>query len=76
MLVLTRKVQEAIRIGDDIEVKVLAVEGDQIKLGISAPKRVDVHRQEIYLAIQEENNEASQVSTDLFGLLQNKSKNN
>lgn len=59
MLVLTRKLKEAIQIGDDIEVVVLAIDGDQVKLGIRAPKHVDVHRKEIYLAIQKENNAAS-----------------
>ncbi|WP_461202393.1 carbon storage regulator CsrA [Anoxybacillus sp. TBDG-1] len=62
MLVLTRKLKEAIQIGDDIEVVVLAIDGDQVKLGIRAPKNVDVHRKEIYLAIQQENNAASLAS--------------
>ncbi|MBE2922747.1 carbon storage regulator CsrA [Anoxybacillus flavithermus] len=62
MLVLTRKLKEAIQIGDDIEVVVLAIDGDQVKLGIRAPKHVDVHRKEIYLAIQQENNAASLAS--------------
>ncbi|MFC0187356.1 carbon storage regulator CsrA [Fictibacillus aquaticus] len=59
MLVLTRKLQEAIKIGDDIEVTVLAVEGEQVKLGISAPKYVEIHRKEIYVSIQEENSKAA-----------------
>ncbi|RAK19929.1 carbon storage regulator CsrA [Anoxybacillus vitaminiphilus] len=58
MLVLTRKLKEAIQIGDDIEITVLAIQGDQVKLGINAPKHVEIHRKEIYLAIQNENNEA------------------
>ncbi|MGG3998892.1 carbon storage regulator CsrA [Anoxybacillus kestanbolensis] len=62
MLVLTRKIKEAIHIGDDIEVVVLAIDGDQVKLGIRAPKHIDVHRKEIYLAIQAENNAASLAS--------------
>ncbi|MCG3085222.1 MULTISPECIES: carbon storage regulator CsrA [unclassified Anoxybacillus] len=62
MLVLTRKLKEAIQIGDDIEVVVLAIDGDQVKLGIRAPKHIDVHRKEIYLAIQAENNAASLAS--------------
>jgi len=45
-------------IGKDIEITVLAVEGEQIKLGITAPKHVDIHRKEIYLSIQQENNQA------------------
>lgn len=59
MLVLTRKLKEAIQIGDDIEITVLAIQGDQVKLGINAPKHVEIHRKEIYLAIQAENNAAS-----------------
>ncbi|UCZ52691.1 carbon storage regulator CsrA [Bacillus shivajii] len=66
MLVLTRKLNESIKIGDDIEVKVIGVEGDQVKLGINAPKNIDIHRKEIYLAIQEENNEAAKTSVDLL----------
>lgn len=62
MLVLTRKLKEAIQIGDDIEITVLAIQGDQVKLGINAPKHVEIHRKEIYLAIQAENSAASQAS--------------
>lgn len=62
MLVLTRKLKEAIQIGDDIEITVLAIDGDQVKLGIRAPKHIDVHRKEVYLAIQQENNAASLAS--------------
>lgn len=62
MLVLTRKIKEAIHIGDDIEVVVLAIDGDQVKLGIRAPKHIDVHRKEVYLAIQQENSAASLAS--------------
>jgi carbon storage regulator len=66
MLVLTRKLKEAIQIGDDIEITVLAISGDQVKLGINAPKHVEIHRKEVYLAIQKENNEASLASKDLL----------
>jgi carbon storage regulator len=66
MLVLTRRLKEAIQIGDDIEITVLAISGDQVKLGINAPKHVEIHRKEIYLAIQKENSEASLVSKDLL----------
>lgn len=45
-------------IGNDIEITILAVEGEQIKLGIKAPKHVDIHRKEVYLSIQQENNQA------------------
>lgn len=66
MLVLTRKVNESIMIGDDIELTVLAVEGEQIKLGIKAPKNIDIHRKEIYLSIQQENNDAINTETKLI----------
>lgn len=69
MLVLTRKQNESIQIGEDIEVKVLGIEGDQIKLGISAPKSVDIYRKEIYLDIKEQNSEAMNVPVDLVELL-------
>lgn len=59
MLVLTRKMKEAIQIGDDIEIIVLSIQGDQVKLGINAPKHVEIHRKEVYLAIQAENSAAS-----------------
>lgn len=51
MLVLTRRVGEKLIIGDDIEVVVLGYQGDQVRLGIKAPKDVDVHREEIYQRI-------------------------
>ncbi|MFY9233884.1 MAG: carbon storage regulator CsrA [Fimbriimonadaceae bacterium] len=61
MLVLTRKVNQSIVIGDDVEVVVLDVRGEQIRLGIRAPKNVSVHRKEIYDQIQGENKSASEV---------------
>ena len=69
MLVLTRKLNESIMIGDDIELTVLAVDGDQIKLGINAPKQVDIHRKEIYLAIQQENTDALLSQTETLSTL-------
>ncbi|WP_282172843.1 carbon storage regulator CsrA [Cytobacillus firmus] len=60
MLVLTRRLKESIMIGDDIEISILSIEGDQVKLGISAPRNVDIHRKEIYLSIQQENSSATQ----------------
>jgi len=69
MLVLTRKRNESIMIGDDIELSIVAVEGDQVKIGIKAPKHIEVHRKEVYLEIQQANQEAAQshvaVSVDL-----------
>lgn len=62
MLALTRKVGESIVIGDNVEITVIAVTGDQIKLGIDAPRSVSIHRKEIYLQIQEENKAAASTS--------------
>lgn len=59
MLALSRKVGESIVIGNDIEITILEVKGDQVKLGISAPKSVPVYRKEIYLQIQDSNKEAA-----------------
>jgi carbon storage regulator len=64
LLILTRKVGESIAIGDDIQVSVVEIKGTQVKLGIRAPMDVTVHREEIYLKIQEENRRASQVSKE------------
>ena len=54
MLVLTRKTNQSIMIGDEVEVSVLAVSGDKVRVGISAPRDVPVFRKEVYLSIQEE----------------------
>lgn len=59
MLILARRINESIVIGDDIRVSVIDIKGDQIKLGIEAPRDVKVYRQEVYEAIQEENREAA-----------------
>ncbi|PAQ12986.1 carbon storage regulator [Bacillaceae bacterium SAOS 7] len=69
MLVLTRKTGEAIQIGDDIEITVVSIKGDQVKLGINAPKHVDIHRKEVYLSILEENQSAAVKVKDVFSLL-------
>ena len=58
MLALSRKQGESIVIGNNIEITVLETKGDQVKIGISAPKSVPVYRKEIYAQIQEENREA------------------
>ncbi len=54
MLILTRRISETIKIGDDIEVTVLGVKGNQVRVGVTAPKEVSVHRQEVYERIQQE----------------------
>lgn len=61
VLVLTRKVHQSIIIGDEIEVVVLEVRGEQVRLGIKAPRNVTVHRQEIYSQIRQENIEAAEI---------------
>lgn len=74
MLVLTRKPNESIQIGPDIEIKILSIDGDQIKIGIEAPKNVEIHRKEIYLAIQEENSQAGNASFELLKKLSSQIK--
>jgi carbon storage regulator len=61
MLVLTRRLNQSIKIGDDIEITVIEVRGDQVRLGVSAPRDVAVHRKEVYLQIQQENRAAAAV---------------
>ena len=59
MLALTRKKGESIIVNNDIEISILDIRGDQVKVGISAPKEVPVYRKEVYIQIQEANKEAS-----------------
>lgn len=60
MLALARKINQSIMIGNDIEITLLEIKGDQIKIGIKAPKNVPIYRKEIYAQIQEENKSAGQ----------------
>lgn len=60
MLALSRKKNESIVINNDIEITILDIKGDQVKVGISAPKSVPVYRKEVYLQIQESNKAASE----------------
>lgn len=66
MLILTRKLGERITIGDHIVITLLDIKGTQVKVGIEAPKHIEIHRQEIYERIREENLRSSDVrNTDL-----------
>ncbi len=62
MLALTRKKDEAIVISGGIEIKVLSIQGDKVRLGIIAPKEINVYREEVYKSIKENNQEATQVT--------------
>ena len=64
MLALSRKKGEALVINNNIEVTVLEVKGDQVKIGISAPKEVPIYRKEVYLQIQDSNKEAMQADLE------------
>jgi carbon storage regulator len=61
MLVLSRQLEQTIMIGDDVEVKVVGIRGDKVKLGIKAPASIAVHRREVYDRIQQEKQEAGRV---------------
>lgn len=61
MLVLTRKRDQTIVINDDIEITVLDIQGDQVRIGVNAPRSVSIHRKEVYLEIQQENKKAAQI---------------
>ncbi|WNS75086.1 carbon storage regulator CsrA [Bacillus sp. DTU_2020_1000418_1_SI_GHA_SEK_038] len=71
MLVLTRKSGESIKIGEDIEITIVSSKNDQVKIGINAPKNVEILRTEIYEQILSENKEASQ-DISLLTILKNK----
>jgi len=71
VLILTRKLGESITIGDDIKVTVLGIYGRQVRLGIEAPLKVVVHREEIYVKIQNENQKAARtIKEDLANVME------
>ncbi len=69
MLVLTRRSSQSIVIGKDIVVTVLEVRGDQVRIGISAPRDVDVHREEVFFELQKTNRSAASPSAEALGQL-------
>lgn len=68
MLILSRKIDEKIKIGNDITITLIEVRGDQVKIGVEAPRNVKVYRQEVFEAIQSENKEAAANSETLKAL--------
>ena len=69
MLILSRKVDEKIKIGQDITLTIIEVHGDQVKVGVEAPKNIRVFRQEVFQAIQSENKIAANAVPDSLGKL-------
>lgn len=64
MLVLSRQRDETIMIGDEVQITVVDIRGDKVRLGIDAPRHIQVHRKEVYEAIQRENREAARLHPD------------
>lgn len=64
MLVLSRQRDETIMIGDEVEITIVDIRGDKVRLGINAPRQVQVHRKEVYTAIQRENTQSTRVCID------------
>ena len=69
MLILSRKTDQQIKIGDDITLTIIEIRGDQVKIGVEAPKSIKVFRQEVFSAIKSENTAALNVNTDSIGAL-------
>ena len=72
MLVLSRKTNETIKIGDNIEIRILEVKGDTVRIGIEAPKSIDILRGELIQSISESNTEATTLDVELFSQLMKK----
>ena len=68
MLALSRKINESIIIGNDVEITILEIKGEQVKIGISAPKSIPIYRKEIYIQIQEANKEAAESEASIEDL--------
>jgi carbon storage regulator len=64
MLVLTRKLGESIAIDDHIRIRIVQIKGKQVRLGIEAPKETKIHREEVYMAIQQANQESTQADSE------------
>lgn len=75
MLVLTRKRNQSIVVNDNIELTIIDIQGDQVRVGINAPKDVKVFRKEVYVEMTEENQRASNVQMDALNMLKNAIRN-
>lgn len=69
MLILSRKTDQQIKIGEQITLTIIEIRGDQVKIGVEAPKSVKVFREEVFSAIKNENTKAADVSADKLGSL-------
>lgn len=73
MLVLSRKKGQSIVVNENIEISIIDIQGDQVRIGINAPKNISIHRKEIFLEIQQENKKAAQIgAVNLEELLKKK----